>query len=884
MCERAKDSFLLPSSTCTTISSTSALPQVHDVLPSPSQRLVFTPVPDKPPVKFFSVTPEIDSVNVLYPSSVYSAMGLSPPAPINSFMGSDWPSTSAVLCQASQDSFMGSGLPSVSVFPGKKVFESFVAPRPLLSIGFGLRPTLHHSVILQIDGLLHACFRLRLERDVCVLPNDIPFCHVSGPGLSPASTFCGLYWPAPPLLTAVLRAVKLERGYGVFVGSVSSEAWRLIDSLSAQTSRTQCHINFSFVGADSSPWCAKFCSFTYQGKIKRRKPDTAFAITPILSAHVPLVVSILPFCPARVSAMHHIPVAHHDTAKRCAPLPCAIGIPLPQQSTVWNVHAMQLLAPLFPHHDVASLFTQVIQPTGARLGFAGDNSKRVIHANATMDPVLLAQIRERFTTEVSKGRMMGPFSRCPFPNEWNMNQARSTPLDTRKKDKYDPLSDRFRVVSNFSAGRNASINNLIYSPKLLSAHLHSSQLRDILFSLGPNARFSAIDQQDAFRADHIHLDDAHLYCYQLAEEWFIDLRDPFGNIKSEYAYAIIVAVLKWAFECNEKVVTGDSKILGYVDNWFLLSRSSCTSHDVRWSHLKSIFNHLGAPMHEEQCSLQGVVNALGWDWDLKNNLIRCPKDKYDNCLMLTTEWSRRASINDMFSFNEIESIAGLFQWISTACTAIIPAVASLQAFKHAMKLSGMQRRCLDGRCSAAVISLAVFFLSWNRACPIFAGFSPSAHWEVLVRVDASTDFGTGGFCFPSRDCMIHQWSADERACALAHSTAPLRESTTYFELQGIFLLLKFFAPNLRGKRVQVECDNEAAVRDLVSCFSGKPVCMDVIARIRDLCASFSITIRVEHILAPFNCIADYLSHDLFSQASTACTLELGNELHEPHRL
>jgi hypothetical protein len=60
--------------------------------------------------------------------------------------------------------------------------------------------------------------------------------------------------------------------------------------------------------------------------------------------------------------------------------------------------------------------------------------------------------------------------------------------------------------------------------------------------------------------------------------------------------------------------------------------------------------------------------------------------------------------------------------------------------------------------------------------------------------------------------------------------------------------------------------------------------MDVIARIRDLCASFSITMRVEHILAPFNCIADYLSHDLFSQASTACTLELGNELHEPHRL
>jgi hypothetical protein len=814
------------------------------VLPPPSQQSVFIPVPEKPPEeKRFEF-----------------------------------------LHQTSLTNFMGLDFSAVSGFPDKNFLANDSGARPLLLISFDLRPRLHHSLFLQIDGLLHACFRLRLERDVCVLPNDTSFCYASGPGVSPASTFCGLYWPTPPLLATVLRAVKYERGYGVFVGPVSSDAWLLVSPSTTQAPRTQCHITFSFDGPDSSPWCARFCSFAYQGKLKRKKPDTVFTLVPILAAHVPLVISILPFCPARVSSMHHIPDGHHDTAKRSAPLPCAIGIPLPLQTSVWNVHAMELLAPLFPHHDVASLFTQVIQPSGARLRFAGDNNKRVVNANAKMDPAMLAQIRERFTAEVLKGRMIGPFPRCPFPNEWNKHQARSTPLDTRKKDKYDPLSERFRVVSNFSAGRVTSINNLIYSPKLLSAHLHSSQLRDILFSLGPNARFSAIDQQDAFRADHIHLDDAHLYCYQLADEWFVDLRDPFGNIKSEYAYAIIVAVLKWAFESNENIVTNDSKILGYVDNWFLLSRADCVSHDARWDHLKSIFRHLGAPMHEEQCSLQGVVNALGWDWDLNANLIRCPNDKYDNCLKLTTRWSRRAAISDLFTFNEIESIAGLFQWISTACTAIIPAVASLQAFKHAMKLSGMPKRCLDSRCSSAVISLATFFASWDRSCPIFAGFSPAAHWEVLIRVDASTDFGTGGFCLPSRDCIIHQWSADERARALAHSPTPLRESTTFFELQGIFLILNFFAPHLRGKRVQVECDNEAAVRDLVSCFSGKPLCMDVIARIRDLCASFSITMRIEHILAPFNCIADFLSHDLFSQASAACKMELGNELHEPNRL
>ena len=48
---------------------------------------------------------------------------------------------------------------------------------------------------------------------------------------------------------------------------------------------------------------------------------------------------------------------------------------------------------------------------------------------------------------------------------------------------------------------------------------------------------------------------------------------------------------------------------------------------------------------------------------------------------------------------------------------------------------------------------------------------------------------------------------------------------------GILLALLEFAPLLQGKRVQIECDNEMAVRDLVCCFSGKPQCMSIIEKI-----------------------------------------------------
>ena len=753
--------------------------------------------------------------------------------------------------------------------------------RPLQKLQFAARARVHHSIILQIDGLLFAVFRQRLERDVCAPSSLESFCVKYGTGDSPASTFCGLFMPPAPMLSAVILATKHERGHGVFVGPVACTAWSLLHTPSNACSKIL--LTFMFDGPDTTPWQGAFVSFAYQGKVKRKKADVLFNLRVLQHDHVPRGVGTIPFCPARVSSLPFFPKESEDTAKRSAPLSKAEGIPKPVQSKIWNSESMSPLAALFPHRDIAAMFAEAVSREGASLFFVGDRSKRVVAANGDLDASMLLQIRERFMSEVLLNRMMGPFARCPFPNDWNSHQARNTPLDTRRKDKYDPLSQRFRVISNFSAGRSSSINNLIYSPKLIASHLQCTQLRDTLFGMGPRARFNAIDQQDAFRADHIRLEDAHLYCYQVGEEWFIDLRDPFGNIKSEYTYAIVVAVLKWAFECDRKIVIPGSALLGYVDNWFLLSPDSCSSHNVRWKNLKAMFLLLGAPMHEEQDSREGVVNALGWDWDLSKGHFSCPTDKFANCCRVMGDWATRAAADDSFSFTEIESLAGLFQWVSTACPIIVSSVAALQALKHTMKRKGAASLKLDDRSKTAIDGLSNFFATWDRKCVLFAGFSPTAHWDVLVKVDASTDFGSGGFCLPSLESYIHMWSSDERTCAMAHSAQAIRESTTYFELRGIFLILSHFAPSLRGKRVQVECDNEAAVRDLVCCFSGKPMCMQVIAAIRDLCAEHFIIPRFEHILSDFNSIADRLSHDDLPQATTLCLQEFSRPLLAPLR-
>jgi hypothetical protein len=64
------------------------------------------------------------------------------------------------------------------------------------------------------------------------------------------------------------------------------------------------------------------------------------------------------------------------------------------------------------------------------------------------------------------------------------------------------------------------------------------------------------------RYHHINLDDAFLYCYLVGQEWFGDVRDPFGNVKSEYMYAGVVAVLKFGFGCDRKFVEHGSRVPG----------------------------------------------------------------------------------------------------------------------------------------------------------------------------------------------------------------------------------------------------------------------------------------------------------------------------------
>jgi hypothetical protein len=169
---------------------------------------------------------------------------------------------------------------------------------------------------------------------------------------------------------------------------------------------------------------------------------------------------------------------------------------------------------------------------------------------------------------------------------------------------------------------------------------------------------------------------------------------------------------------------------------------------------------------------------------------------------------------------------------------------------------------------------ASVYLDWDRRCPIFADFGPTATWQFLGRCDASSDWGCGGFLYDG-ECLRafqHEWRDDERELAMCG----IRESTTVEELQGAAHWARIFENFISHSRVQLELDSATSVCAIEKAFSAKPAVLTCLTDLRASIARAGVHLRVRHVLgASFNQIADALSRDNWVQACLFAESEFG---------
>ena len=118
----------------------------------------------------------------------------------------------------------------------------------------------------------------------------------------------------------------------------------------------------------------------------------------------------------------------------------------------------------YPDPTVVRIATQTVRGE-LDPGFVGDMAKSTGSSNSAKVEGNEERVVQHLMKEVQADRMWGPLSACPF------TVSRRCRLSIAPKFKWDEARPEFRLISDFSEFGSSSVNDLCYSPRLMSFHL-----------------------------------------------------------------------------------------------------------------------------------------------------------------------------------------------------------------------------------------------------------------------------------------------------------------------------------------------------------------------------------------------------------------------------
>jgi hypothetical protein len=787
------------------------------------------------------------------------------------------------------------------------------------------------SVVSQMDGLMKSLLGLRIERDVFASEPSMSCCAEFGcPAWMSWSSFTGIYCPGSrdfELRRMVVKATE-EHAVGVFVvPHIPSKQW--YQALAAKAMLTF-HIPtyVMAVGITGLPsvklhgvsFVAIVANFDWFGRTrKKRREERVFRVEAIreIDALGALKVPAIPYLVSRTSPLAEDMITPaKDTLKCGGKFITDKNVQPPGKApSFWIPGALEKAAVRFPFPAVLAL---AVQGTGDGINpFRGVLKKSIKQAPFQFEAAETGiAARAQYMADVQATYTAGPFKSVPF--EW----ARMCKWFTVPKDKYNALDKRVRLVSHYSFGGTGSINELCYTPKMIGVHHSAASIKTRIAMCGKDAKVRAWDIPKCFKRQRLPLEILHLFCYMVVtedfgEEYFVDRSTPFGWTPAEWQWQCILTVVMWIMLIRK--VQG---LIAFVDNFF----------DVQPRHvditkneriIENTFAELGLEVHEKQGVLPDGTEVpqfrgLGWEFDTQRMVMILPEAKWMRFCEMLRAWRE----TDTMSVEAIRKAVGYMLCFSCGFAVGKPLVAYMV---HARTEGERRAKAMDIAPDAVQVQLSPnavmamrfwerVFRTWDRTCPIVADFTPQSVCQVLLRSDASTDWGWGGMVWSSplkpntKEAKVvygakGAWSVEDREQAKAllpiagecaakpkpavpateaaaeEDAALMRESTAVFESMGLLATLKMFAHECDGKRVQIEIDNATVVRALEGMYSPTPSVMAVVLEIGVFCCKHNITIRTRWILGRvFNNVADRLSHDSVLQATAACLKDFGKEL------
>ena len=516
----------------------------------------------------------------------------------------------------------------------------------------------------------------------------------------------------------------------------------------------------------------------------------------------------------------------------------AISVPLPNNSTctLGNIVTPIVVSHLNFWLDGYDAAKRAYLVDGFTNGFSIEYSSPAFsafhrnHLSARENPTIL---RDMISTELSIGRVSGPFQAPPF------NHFVTSPLGLIPK-----KSGQFRIIHDLSYPRNAGVNSFINDCDASVSYETLDDVVNLVLQAGAGALIAKSDIESAFRIIPICPSDRHLLGFMVDNEYYVDNCLPMGCRSSCAIFEQFSKALQWVAQ-NKLLIPYVSHIL---DDFIFIGPSNSQIAENALDAFLALCHHCNVPIKEEKTIRPApCVVVHGIELDSVKMQARLPMEK----IKAAKESIEQLLMQRHATLKELQSVIGLLNF---ACKVVAPGRPFLRRLIN-LTLGLKQphhRRALNREVQADLSAWIIFLRSFN-GISMFTQFQVFHSPHIKLFSDASGTMGFAGVC--GSKWFARSWPPGWDP---VHITAK--------EMFPITLICEIWGFLLRNRRILFYTDN-AAVAEIVN----KQTCkdtftMELVRRLVVASLKFNIVFRAKHIHGYTNVVADNLSRLSFQAA------------------
>jgi predicted Zn-ribbon and HTH transcriptional regulator len=509
-----------------------------------------------------------------------------------------------------------------------------------------------------------------------------------------------------------------------------------------------------------------------------------------------------------------------------------------------NVRAIETKSPLnlkawtyylntFPDREKANEIMDYIK-YGVPIGYEGPQ-KLDVHPNWPSAIKYEGEIRDLIAKDVLLGRIAGPFSVPPF------KYFRGSPLGAFRKRR----SNKLRVILDLSWPAQGSINRFIQDSSL--QYMSFDDAIKHVRHYGKNCLMAKLDLKDAYKHIVIRPADWHLCGFTLdtvneqghvSTDFYIPLVLPFGLKSAPQKFTLFADALQHIMQ--QRGVTACEH---FLDDYFTAGATKSNTCDKNLKIMLDTCEITGFTVNPDKvCEPTTCLEFLGIVIDSNLMQIRISYERLHDTLTELNAWLNKRSVTKRSLLSLIGKLTFICKVVRSGRTftrRLIECSKRVKHLHHRVRVNKMIRDDIQWWLD--------YLPTWNGVSVIH-----DAHWtsneEISLFSDAS-DRAIGGLCG-------NQWFF----MAFDNGHSYLRaKSIAYRELYAVVTMLATFAYKLEGKRLLINCDNEAIVHVLQTGTSKNIEIMSLVRTMFYICAQHSMECSAAHVRGTANTAADALS-------------------------